>query len=100
MREYELYLVLDAEAEEADVQAIVDRLTQIVQSGHNETLGEVIKVELRGKRRLAYPIKKKTEGQDVVFSFQSPPQVPAEMERVLKINERVLRYLLVRLDED
>lgn len=100
MREYELYLVLDAEAEEADVQAIVDRLTQIVQSGHNETRGEVIKVEVRGKRRLAYPIKKKTEGQDVVFSFQSPPQVPAEMERVLKINERVLRYLLVRLDED
>ncbi|MGQ9600794.1 MAG: 30S ribosomal protein S6 [Anaerolineae bacterium] len=99
MREYELYLVLDAETEEPDVQAIIDRLTQIIQSGHNETRGEVIKVEMRGKRRLAYPIKKKMEGQDIVLNFQSPPPVPAEMERILKINERVLRYLIVRLDE-
>lgn len=99
MREYELYLVLDAETEEPDVQAIIDRLTQIIQSGPNETRGEVIKVEMRGKRRLAYPIKKKMEGQDIVLNFQSPPPVPAEMERILKINERVLRYLIVRLDE-
>ena len=99
MRQYELYLVIDADAEEEDVNDIVERQTQLITAGDGETGGEVIKVEARGKRRLAYPINKKQEGQDVILSFQSPPQVLAAMERILKLDERVLRYLLVRTDE-
>lgn len=100
MRQYELYLVIDADLEEEDVSAIVERMTQLISAGDGETSGEVIKVEARGKRRLAYPIRKKTEGQDILLTFQSPPQVLTETERVLKLDERVLRYLLVRTDED
>jgi small subunit ribosomal protein S6 len=100
MRQYELYLVIDADLEEEDVSVIVERMTQLVSAGDGETSGEVIKVEARGKRRLAYPIRKKTEGQDILLTFQSPPQVLTETERVLKLDERVLRYLLVRTDED
>ena len=100
MRQYELYLVIDAEVEEEDVDAIVERMTQLILAGDGESSGEVIKVEARGKRRLGYPIKKKSEGRDTIFYFQTPPQALREMERILKLDERVLRYLIVRTDED
>lgn len=100
MRQYELYLVIDADAEEEEVNAIVERMTQLISTGDSETSGEVIKVEPRGKRRLAYPIRKKLESQDIILYFQTPPQALPEMERVLKLDEQVLRYLLVRTDEE
>jgi small subunit ribosomal protein S6 len=99
MREYELYLVIDADAEEEGVSAIVERVSQLVVEGHDGMNGEVIKVDARGKRRLAYPIDKKLESQDVILTFLSPPQALTEIERFLKLNEQVLRYLLVRTQE-
>jgi small subunit ribosomal protein S6 len=99
MREYELYLVIDADAEEEETSAIVERVTQLISVGDGETNGEVIKVDTRGKRRLAYPINKKTESQDFIFSLQTSPQALPELERFLKLNEQVFRYLLVRTDE-
>jgi len=99
MRQYELYLVIDAECEEEDVNAIVETMTELVTAGDGETGGEVIKVVPRGRRRLAYPIQKKTESQDVILYLQTPSQALSEMERVLKLDERVLRYLIVRTDE-
>jgi small subunit ribosomal protein S6 len=99
MRQYELYLVIDAESEEEDVNAIVERMTELVTAGDGETSGEVIKVVPRGRRRLAYPIRNKTESQDVILFLQTPSQALQEMERVLKLDEQVLRYLIVRTDE-
>jgi small subunit ribosomal protein S6 len=99
MREYELYLVLDADAEEEETSASLERVTQLISAGHGQTTGEVIKLDARGKRRLAYPVKKKTEGQDAILTFQTPPQALPEIERVLKLDELVLRYLLVRTSE-
>ena len=99
MREYELYLVIDGDAPEEDVSEIVDRVTQLIAVGDGSTKGEVIKVEPRGKRRMAFPVKKKQESQDVVLTFQTPPQALAELERFLKLNEQVLRYLIVRTEE-
>jgi small subunit ribosomal protein S6 len=99
MREYELYLIIDADVEEEAVETIVERVTQLISAGDGETAGEVVKVTARGKRRLAYPIKKKVDGQDIVINFQTPAPALAEIERVLKLDEQVLRYLLVRTDE-
>jgi small subunit ribosomal protein S6 len=99
MRQYELYLVIDAEVEEEEVNAIVERMTELVTAGDGETSGEVIKVEARGKRRLAYPIRKKTEGQDIILYLHAPSQSLGGIERVLKLDERVLRHLVVRTDE-
>ena len=100
MREYELYLVIDAEAEEEAVGAIIDRVTQLVVTSDGTTAGEVIKVDPRGKRRLAYPVNKKLESQDVLFTVRTGPQALPEIERFLKLDEQVLRYLIVRTDED
>jgi len=98
MREYELYLVLDAEAEEEDVEAILERVTELVSAGDGEASGEVTRVDARGKRRLAYPIKKRRESRDFVLTLNTPPQALADIERFLKLEEQVLRYLLVRTD--
>jgi small subunit ribosomal protein S6 len=100
MRQYELYLVIDAESEEEKVTALVERITQLISAGDAETRGEVIKVEARGKRRLAYPIKRKQESHDIVLYFQTPPRALTEMERILKLDEQVLRHLIVRTDEE
>lgn len=99
MREYEVYLVIDAEAEEEETGTIVDRVTQLISIGDGKANGEVIKVDARSKRRLAYPIKKKQEGQDFIIRCQTSPQALPELERFLKLNEQVLRYLIVRTDE-
>ena len=100
MREYELYLVIDAAAEEEDVTAIIEKVTQLITSGDGETNGEMIKAEARGKRRLAYPIGKTVESQDMILNFQTPPQALKEIERILKLDEQVLRYLIVRTGGD
>jgi small subunit ribosomal protein S6 len=100
MREYELYLVIDADAAEESVSALLEKVTQLITAGHGGIGGEVTKVDARGKRRLAYVINRKVESQDVVLTFRTPPQALPEIERFLKLDEQVLRYLLVRLDED
>jgi small subunit ribosomal protein S6 len=100
MRQYELYLVIDAEVEEEDVNAIVERMTELVTAGDGETAGEVIKVEARGRRRLAYAIKNKTEGQDVILYIHTPAQALREIERVLKLDDRILRHLIVRTGDE
>ena len=100
MREYELFLVIDADAADEAVAAIVDKVTNLAIAGHAGTGGEMIKVEARGKRRLAFPIKRKVESQDIVLTFRTPQRALPEIERVLTLDEQVLRYLVVRLDEE
>lgn len=99
MREYELYLVIDPDAEEEEAGAIVERVTELIGAGDGEASGEVTKVDPRGKRRLAYPIKRKVESQDFVLQAKTSPQALPELERYLKLNEQVMRYLIVRTDE-
>ena len=99
MREYELYLVIDAEAEESEVTSTLEKVSQLILAGAGETSGELVKTESRGKRRLAYAIRNKTESQDVVLTFRTPTQALPELERVIKLDELVLRYLIVRQDE-
>jgi small subunit ribosomal protein S6 len=99
MREYELYLVMDVEAEEDEIGTLIERVTQLVTVGDGETIGKVTKVEARGKRRLAYPVNKKVESQDAVLTINTSPQALPELERFLKLEEQVLRYLIVRTEE-
>ena len=99
MREYELYLVIDVDAEEDEIGTLIERVTQLVAVGDGETSGQVTKVEARGTRRLAYPINSKVESQDAVLTINTSPQALPELERFLKLSEQVLRYLLVRTEE-
>lgn len=95
MANYELMLVVDPYLEDAEHQAMLEKTTeQLKRHG-----GNITQVDPWGKRRLAYPINKKTEGYYALISFEGTPQGAdlAEVERVLRLDEKVMRVMITRL---
>ena len=94
MRHYELMVILDPELEERTVAPSLDRFLNVVRNGG----GSVENVDIWGRRRLAYEIKKKTEGIYAVVDMTATPDVAKELDRQLNLNEAVLRTKLIRPD--
>jgi small subunit ribosomal protein S6 len=92
MREYELMVILDPELEERTVAPSLDRFLNVVRQGG----GSVENVDIWGRRRLAYDIKKKSEGIYAVVNMTATPDVAKELDRQLGLNESVLRTKLIR----
>ena len=90
---YETLFIVDVENGEEAVKASVAKFTDIIAKN-----AEVVEVADWGKRRLAYPINDKLEGYYVVVTFKAQPEFPAEFERLCKIDETILRSMVVRLD--
>ncbi|MDI6858133.1 MAG: 30S ribosomal protein S6 [Dehalococcoidia bacterium] len=95
MREYELVVVIDPELEEEQLAAALDKIGQSV----SVRGGEVVEVDRWGRRKLAYPIKGRTEGDYVINHIRLDPARAAELESSLRLSEEVLRHLLIRSDE-
>ena len=96
MNKYEMIYIIDTGLEEAARKELIEKVSTLITNNG----GEIEKVdETWGKRRLAYAIDYKTEGWYVLVNFQAPAELPRELERNLKINENVLRYLVVKLEE-
>ena len=95
LNKYEMMYIIDAALEDAPRKELIEKVSaQIAANG-----GVVEKVDEWGKRRLAYAINYKTEGYYVLVNFSAESEVPQEIERLLQINEQVLRYLVIRLEE-
>jgi small subunit ribosomal protein S6 len=92
MRHYELMVILDAELEERTVAPSLDRFLNVVRQGG----GSVDKVDIWGRRRLAYDINKKSEGIYAVVDMTAEPAVVKELDRQLNLNEAVMRTKLIR----
>ena len=95
LREYELVLVIDPEIEDEQFSATVDRVTQFVTSRS----GELVDSNPWGKRKLAYPIKNRTEGNYIALHLRMEPIHTAELEASLELAEEVLRHLLVKKED-
>jgi small subunit ribosomal protein S6 len=96
MNRYELIYIIDTGLEEAARKELIEKVSTLI----TDNGGEIEKVdETWGKRRLAYAIDYKTEGWYVLVNFKAPAELPRELERNLQINESVLRYLVVKLEE-
>lgn len=95
LREYELVLVVSPEGGEEDFPATVDRVHGLIK----ERGGEVKNVDRWGRRRLAYPIDRITEGYYSITQFTLDPQDVREIERSIELADDVLRHLVVRMDE-
>ncbi len=93
MREYEIMLILPAEADESVVTTAVDRITKVVSANG----GEVSNIDRWGRRRFAYELKHLNEGYYVVVNFTAEPSVQAELERVLNLADEVIRYKVLLL---
>ena len=85
---YEVLYILDPALGEEGIAALVEKFKAMV-----EAEGTLTNIDEWGKRRLAYPINDLPEGYYVLMNFESNPAFPAEMERVMKITEGVLRCL-------
>ena len=91
---YEVLYIIDPAQGEEGIAALVEKFKAMV-----EAEGTVTNVDEWGKRRLAYPINDLTEGYYVLMNFESKPDFPAELERVMKITEGVLRCLTTAVEE-
>ena len=95
LRQYELMIILDPEIEERTVAPSLDKyLTVVTTEG-----GSVDKVDIWGKRRLAYEIQKKSEGIYAVVNFTATSEATQELDRQLGLNEQIMRTKVLRAEE-
>ncbi len=92
MRDYEVVYIFDSAL---DVSMIDDKLERFNQLATGNGGGEILAVEHWGKRQLAYPIQKHDNGYYVVVQFRTDPSSLPEFERAIKLDEQVLRHLVV-----
>ena len=90
MRKYELVCVVQPELDETAFKGVVDRVSSWI----TETGGSVDKVEVWGRRRLAYQIRKQREGQFVLLNVTLDPKSTSGLERNIRYLETVLRHML------
>ncbi|MCL6626375.1 30S ribosomal protein S6 [Alicyclobacillus shizuokensis] len=95
MRQYETMYVLTPDLEPERTSELVSKYQALV----SERGGQIDELQEIGKRRLAYEIKKYREGYYVLMRYTADTDVSKELERVLRIEDAVLRYLTVRLGE-
>lgn len=95
MRRYESIYILKPTLEEEAITALVERFSTVV----TEQGGRIEKIDQWGIRRLAYPIRDFKEGYYVLMLFDAEAEVPSELERIYKIQDDVIRYMIVRDDE-
>ena len=91
---YEVVYIMDPALGEEAIAAMIEKFKALV-----ETQGTVAAIDDWGKRRLAYPINDLNEGHYVLMTFTSAPELPAELDRVLKITEGVIRSMIICKDE-
>jgi len=92
MRDYEIVYIFDSAVDRSVIDQKLQRFDQLATA---DAGGEVLAVEHWGKRQLAYPIKKHDNGYYVVVQFRTTPESLPEFERAIKLDEDVLRYLVV-----
>jgi small subunit ribosomal protein S6 len=95
LRQYEVLFIVDPDADEDEVNKITESCKQII----TDQGGSITKAETLGRRQLAYEILHKREGTFVDLELEGSGKEIAELERRMRVNDRILRYLTVRLDE-
>jgi small subunit ribosomal protein S6 len=95
-RQYEVVFIVDPTADDDEVTRLTESLKQIV----TDQGGTVTKTESMGRRQLAYEILHKTEGSFVLLEIEGSGKEIAELERRMRVNDRIIRYITVRVDED
>ena len=93
-KNYETVMVLNTKLGEEGIAALVEKFKNLISQN-----GEITGVDEWGKRRLAYEIEDETEGYYVLINFVCNPAFPAELDRVYKITDGVLRSLIVCNDD-
>ena len=94
MNKYESVIILSANAAEEATVAFGEKMKELISAN-----GELTSVEEWGKKTLAYEIKKQKEGYYILFTFTAKPEFLAEFERILRLDEIVLKHMVIRLED-
>ena len=95
MNKYETIFIINPNVEEAGIKELIQKFSDLINNA-----GKVENVEEMGKRKLAYEIKKNKEGYYVVINFEAQPELIKELERVYRITDEVIKFIVVRKDEE
>lgn len=96
MRRYETTYILRSGLGEDQVQAVIDRANAII----TDAGGAIIFLDRWGLRKLAFEVKKENQGLYIHMDYASPPEAVTELERIFKIDDRLLRYLTIRTADE
>ncbi len=94
MNKYESIIIVSPNVDEAGLKALEEKFTGLI----NEN-GKVESVENMGKRKLAYEIKKFSEATYLLFNFEAKPASIAELERVYRITDDIIKYIVIRKED-
>lgn len=92
MRNYETMFIVNSDMNEDEVGVVVDKIKNIIENSS----GEIEKVDLWGKKKLAYEINKKNEGYFVLINFSSNEVLPKELDRNFRIMDMIIRHIIVK----
>ncbi|HHY45590.1 MAG TPA: 30S ribosomal protein S6 [Firmicutes bacterium] len=94
MRKYELLFIVSPEHDEEKIASMISRYKDVVTRGN----GTVLSADKWGKRRFAYEINDMREGLYILMVFEAEREVSAEIDRLMKIDQDIVRHMIVRLD--
>lgn len=95
MRSYEVMFIAHPDLDDASLNSLVDKAKGWVTAAG----GQVTQVDLLGRRRLAYPIRKQSEGQYILMQTQMGAPGTRELERNMRLTEQVMRFQVIRAEE-
>lgn len=95
MNKYETVFIINPNVEETGVKSLIEKFSNLINND-----GKVEKVEELGMRKLAYEIKKHKEGYYVVITFEANPELIRELERIYRITDEVIKFIVIKKDEE
>jgi small subunit ribosomal protein S6 len=96
LRSYELLFIVRPGLDEEAMAALMERL----QSAVRDNGGKILRIDSMGRRKLAYPIAKQTEGHYMILQAEMDQTVIRQVERLIALSEDIIRHLLVRMDDE
>lgn len=94
MNKYESVVIINPNLETEGIKNLITKFSDLINSN-----GKVNSVEELGKKKLAYEIKKLNEGYYIVFKFEADPELIKELERVYRITDEVIKFIVVKEEE-
>ena len=95
MRKYEIMIIIDPDVDERQVPALLEKHLKVITASNGTVDGQ----DVWGKRRMAYEINKKAEGTYAVLNVTAPADAVKEMDRLMSIDEQIMRAKVMRTDK-
>lgn len=95
MNKYESVIIINPKLEDEKIKALIENFSNLINKQ-----GKVTSVEEVGMKKLAYEIKKNKEGFYVIYNFEAKPELITELERNYRISDDVIKFIVIRKDEE